>query len=101
MEWNKWQFCRELPYHGLGIHRKNAYSPVNYQLIDEESTRRKVIPLGITTGRMEIPREFTSSQLRNPTEEWDSAGNDQLTADDSDRHDQNFRASNSKSSISF
>jgi hypothetical protein len=41
--------CRELPAHGRGIHRKNGYSAGNYQLMDEESTGRKVIPPGITS----------------------------------------------------
>jgi hypothetical protein len=45
----------------------NSDSAVNYQLIDVESTERMGFPPGIT-----------SSGTRNPPEEYDSAGNNQL-----------------------
>jgi hypothetical protein len=53
-----------LPFHGI-----NSDSAGNYQLIDLESTVRMGFPPGIT-----------SSGTRNPPEEWDSAGNNQLKA---------------------
>jgi hypothetical protein len=55
----KWLFCWELPAHGRRIHRRNGYSTGNYQLMDEESTGRMVILLGIT-----------SSWTRNPPEKF-------------------------------
>jgi hypothetical protein len=42
-----------------GINQRTVYSAGNYQLMDEESTRGMVIPLGIT-----------SSWTRNQPEEW-------------------------------
>jgi hypothetical protein len=61
----EWLFRRELPAHGRGIHLKNVYSAMNYQLSGKESTTgmgfrrklpayrrgihpRKGIPPGIT-----------------------------------------------------
>jgi hypothetical protein len=69
-------FIRGLPQ--LPLHGKNSDSARNYKLIDEVSTRRKVFPPGIT-----------SSETRNPPEERDSTGNNQLMEADSDQHDQN------------
>jgi hypothetical protein len=65
--------------------------------MDEEYTGGMVISPGITgtssgTGnyqRNRIPPKITSSWKRNPPEEWDSAGNNQLMEVDSDLQDQN------------
>jgi hypothetical protein len=40
---------------------------------------------------MGFPSRITSSGTRNPLEEYDSAGNNQLLEADSDRQDQNVR----------
>jgi hypothetical protein len=69
-------FVRRLPT--LAFHGINRDSARNYQLIDVESTVRMGFPPGIT-----------SSGTRNPPEEYDSAGNNQLMEADSDRQDQN------------
>jgi hypothetical protein len=52
-------FCGELPAQGRRIYRRNDYSDDSYQLMDQESTRRMFILLGIA-----------SSWTRNPTEEY-------------------------------
>jgi hypothetical protein len=44
-----------------------------------------------STVRMGFPPGITSSETRNPPEEYDSAGNNQLMEADSDRQDQNVR----------
>jgi hypothetical protein len=44
-----------------------------------------------STVRMGFPPGITSSGTRNPPEEYDSAGNNQLKEAESDRHDQNVR----------
>jgi hypothetical protein len=58
----------------------NSDSAGNFQLIDVESTFR----MGFLPG-------ITSSGTRNPPEEYDSAGNNQLMEDDPDRQDQNVQ----------
>jgi hypothetical protein len=58
----------------------NSDSAWNYQLTDVESTVR-----------MEFPPGITRSETRNPPEEWDSAGNNQLMEADSDQQDQNVQ----------
>jgi hypothetical protein len=42
---------------------------------------------------MWFPRGITSSGTRNPSEEYDSAGNNQLMEAEADRQDQNVRKS--------
>jgi hypothetical protein len=75
----EWLFCQKLSAHRRGTHRKIGYSTGNYQLRDKEIHERN----------RNLP-EITISQTRNPPEEWDSPGNNQLMeADDSDRRDQN------------
>jgi hypothetical protein len=64
----------------LVLHEINSDSAGNYQLIDVESAVGMGFPPGITT-----------SGTRNPPEEYDSAGNNQLMEADSDRQDQNVR----------
>jgi hypothetical protein len=67
---------------GMVIQR-NGYSARNYQLIDEESTRRMGIPSGITSSRTrksltegDSARNYHLKQsTRNPPEEWDKDGN--------------------------
>jgi hypothetical protein len=71
-------FIRGLPT--LTLHGISRDSVGNYQLIDEESTGRTVFPPGIA-----------SSGTRNPPEEWNSAGNNQLMEADSERQDQNVQ----------
>jgi hypothetical protein len=66
----------------LALHGINSDSAGNSQLKDVESTVRMGFPPGIT-----------SSGTRNPPEEYDSAGNNQLMEADSDRQDQNVRKS--------
>jgi hypothetical protein len=44
-----------------------------------------------STVRMGFPPGITTSGTRNPPEEWDSAGNNQLMEADSDRQDQHVR----------
>jgi hypothetical protein len=71
-------FVREqptLPFQGI-----NSDSAGNYQLIDVESSKS----MGFLPG-------ITSSGIRNPPEEYDSAGNIQLMEADSDRQDQNVQ----------
>jgi hypothetical protein len=100
-------FCR-LPT--LALHRINSNSAGNYQLIDEESSRRissadcqylpsinsdsagnyQLIDVESTI-RMGFPPGITTSGKRNSPEESDSAGNNQLMEADSDRQDQNVR----------
>jgi hypothetical protein len=71
-------FFRGLPT--LAFHGINSDSAGNYQLIDVEFTVRLGFPPGITR-----------SGTRNPPEEYDSAGNNQLMETDSDWQDQNVR----------
>jgi hypothetical protein len=59
----------------LALQGINSDSVGNYQLIDVESTVRMGFPPGITR-----------SGTRNPPEEYDSAGNNQLI--EADRQDQ-------------
>jgi hypothetical protein len=61
----------------LHFTKRKAYSAGNYQLLDEESTGRMIIPQGIT-----------SSWIRNPPEEWLFRWNDPHMDADSDRQDQ-------------
>jgi hypothetical protein len=68
-------FCWELPPHGRGIHRRKGYSTGNRQIMDEESSWRKMF----------IPPGITSSGTRNQPEKWDFAGNYQLIDDESTR----------------
>jgi hypothetical protein len=71
-------FFRGLPT--LALHGINSDSAGNYQLKDVESTLRMGFPPGTT-----------SSGTRNPPEEHDSAGNNQLMEADLDRQDQNVQ----------
>jgi hypothetical protein len=68
-----------------GKNRRNGDSARNDQLVNKKSTRGMVIPWRISstcmdcsTGGIIIPPGIASSGMRNPPEEWDSAGNYQL-----------------------
>jgi hypothetical protein len=56
-----------------GILKKNCYSDGNYQIMDEESTRRMVILAGITSSGM---RHLPEKEIPgNYQREGDSSGN--------------------------
>jgi hypothetical protein len=104
-----WYFCPKFLAHLQGIQRSIGNYASNYQLMDEESTRGMVIPLGIasswmrnppkewlfagnrqlmdekSTKGMVIPLGIGSSWMRNPPEEWLSAGNRQLMDEESNK----------------
>jgi hypothetical protein len=83
-------FVRVLPT--LALREINSDSAGNYQLIEEESTGRISFAdcqHSPSMGEILIMPGIIRLGTRNPPEEYDSAGNNQLMEADSDRQDQN------------